>query len=340
MLSVVFDGRRELLVVAPGEENMELQTLIDLFILDVCGGKTNQTGAAYRGKLRRLTAFFGVDRDVETITRNDLEKFKIDLQTRKTHMRGAREEKGGLSPFTVRTCLVTVRFLFSWAAGNRYLPYSPMEGVRVPTPPPPDPKPVSTETVVKLLEVAAANGQDWEKARNVAILYTLADTGGRAGGLVSATVSDLDLSRGWIMVTEKGQKARALFLTQTSIEALKTWLSWRNSLNVQSDRLFLSVRGTGLTYRGLSSLLRDLAKKANLKGERYNAHAFRHHFARECIQNGADLSQVAALMGHPDTRVTSAYYARWDTKEQKKAHSQFSPVHNLPEIQANFGGAA
>lgn len=297
---------------------MTLQELIDSFLVDVCGGKTNQTEAAYRGKLRRLSLFFGPDLDPKDITRGDLDRFKYDLQTRKTKQRGSAKVKGGLSPFTIRTVLITVRFLFSWAASLGYIPMNPMELVRIHTPPAPQPKAITPETVEKLLKVAATHGKNWERARNVAIIYLLRDTGGRAGALAGSLLGDLDLRRGWLLVTEKGSKQTTLFLTQTTIDALTQWVNRRHEVNPTCDRLLLSYKGSGLSYKGLYTLVRELAIKAGIEGDRWNPHAFRHAFARDSLQNGAELSQVAEMMGHSDTRVTSMYYARWSPSELKK----------------------
>ena len=85
-------------------------------------------------------------------------------------------------------------------------------------------------------------------------------------------------------------------------------------------------------------MLRETAERAGLQGNRFNPHSFRHAFARDMILNGADLSQVAALMDHTDTRITSAYYARWNYKEQQQAHNKYSPVLDMPEIKPILAG--
>lgn len=317
---------------------MELQSLIDKFLEDVCGGKTNQTEAAYRAKLRRLTAFFGPEMDAGQITVNDLDRFKLDLQTRKKKLHGTEEVDGKLSPFTIRTCLVTTRFFFKWAASKRYIPMNPMEGVRIQDAPKPKPKAVMSETVTKLLEAASTHGPNWERARNIALIYVLRDTGGRAGGLAGARLGDLDLKRGWLMVTEKGETQRPLFLIASTVQALRTWLQWRPEVHPVDDRLFSGCEGSGLSYGGIYSALRTLATAAGIEGELWNPHSFRHAFARDSLLNGAELSQVSAMMGHTDTRVTSMYYARWENGELKKTHSQYSPVLNMPDIQPVFEG--
>lgn len=315
---------------------MDLQTLIDLFLLDVCAGKVNETEKSYRAKLRRLTAFFGSGHDPKAITTHDLDLFKLDLQTRKTKLRGATEVKGGLSPFTIRTCLVTVRFLFSWSSSKGYTPVNPMATVRIHNPPPPQPKAITQDTTLKLLKAAASHGSNFERVRNVAFIYLLRDTGGRIGGFPGMRLSDIDLKNGRLMVTEKGGIQRPLFMTGTTIDAIRVWLTWRATANPTDDYLFISRRGQSMTREGLYRIIERVKQDADLKGERCNPHSFRHAFARDSLQNGAELSQVSAMMGHTTTAVTTTYYARWSPSELKKSHDKFSPVLDLPEIQPEF----
>lgn len=314
---------------------MLLSELVNLFLLDVCGGKVNQTEKSYRGKLARLLRYLG-DRESSDVTRNDIDCFRQAMQNQKTHMVGRKEVTGGLSPFTIRTCLVTVRFLFSWAADHRYIPMNPCDGVRINTPKSIHPKAIEDDTVIRLLKAAAVTGDDWYRARNVALIYLLRDTGGRAGGIVNALYNNLDIKRGVLFVTEKGDRDRALFLSEMTIDALKLWLEYRPTLNKKnSDHLFVGQKRGAIRYQALQHLLCKLASEAGIK-ERHNAHAFRHAFARDAVMNGADLSVVAAMMGHTDTRITSMYYARYNIKELKIAHTKYSPVKGMPEIRPDF----
>ncbi len=97
-------------------------------------------------------------------------------------------------------------------------------------------------------------------------------------------------------MTEKGGRERALYLNSPTVCALRVWLKFRKGM-AGDDRLFTSRNGTDLTREGTCCVLARMARAAGVRG-RFNPHAFRHAFARDAIQAGADLSQVSELLGH------------------------------------------
>lgn len=309
---------------------MDLQNLIDMFIDDVCI-KENETPKAYRSKLKRIVDYLGVGFDPNLITSEHLESFQHYLLKKNTKMRGKKEIKGKLSLFTVKTVLTTVRHLFSWAYKKKLIKYDITSDFSIKLKTLVDPKPIDPAAIIQMVDYASQNGEMWFRARNVAIIYVLTDTGGRVGGLVHADLSHLDLSRERLMVYEKGDQPRTLHLNEPTIIALKAWISYRSELDPVDNSLFLSYRGSGISRGGVYSMLRNLAEKSKVVG-RFNPHAFRHNFARECILNGADLSLVSDLMGHKNTLVTTMYYARWHDQELHKVHHLYSPGRDLPVI--------
>lgn len=307
---------------------MTLSELIEEFIGVVCAGKQNETPAAYRGKLKRLLTYWG-DRPIDGMTAADVERFLIDLQTRSEHRRGSVVVDGGLSPWTIKTVMTTVKYFLRWCAEHGHIPNNPAQTITTPRPGKPDPKAVDAVTIERMIETAANYGPPWERTRNVAILYTLRDTGGRIGGLVNAEVQNLDLYNGYLVTREKGDQLRILFLNAPTVGALTKWLPCRQTLEPVDHHLFITATGTGLTRKGFYSSIRTIAKAANVEG-RYNPHAWRHAFARDSLRAGADLSQVSQMMGHSSIVVTADYYARWADHELKQTHRRVSPGRILP----------
>jgi integrase len=64
-----------------------------------------------------------------------------------------------------------------------------------------------------------------------------------------------------------------------------------------------------LNYWTIRQILRRRCERAGVRN--LNAHSFRHAFATELLNAGADLSAVSAIMGHSSTKVTEAIYAKW-----------------------------
>lgn len=143
--------------------------------------------------------------------------------------------------------------------------------------------------------------------------------GGRAGCISRLEVSNIDLVDGSAWATDKGG-VTDLDFNDSTIAAILDWLPFRATM-AQDDRLFTGRRGRGISRQGIARILGRLAAAADVGHLRHNAHSFRHAFARDVIQAGADLS----LMGHSSVAVTAKYYARWDRRELKRAHRKYSP---------------
>jgi site-specific recombinase XerD len=300
---------------------MLLSTAVDLFIASVCAGKTNGTPVVYRKKLQRFTSFVG-DLPVESIKPADIERFRQALLTQNVKRRGAVEIVAPLSVWYVRGNLRMVKYLFHWLSDEGHLVGNPAARLKLPQLPQAPPKAIDPDTFDKLLEAAANSGEIWARARDVAFLCLLRDTGGRLGGILGARVADVDLEHFTLSVTEKGGKQRDVFYCEATAAAVRRWLEVRKLLHVRSEALFIGRYGAALHAGGVYGILRRLARAAGVSGQRFNPHSFRHAFARDTLRAGADLSTVSQLMGHSTIAVTGDYYARWLPSELKQAHQK------------------
>lgn len=303
---------------------MLLSVAVDLFIASVCAGKTNETPVAYRKKLTRMLLFLG-DVELESIQAADLERFRQSLLTQQVKRRGAAVVVAPLSTWYVRGVLRMTKYLFGWLSDEKHLTMNPAGRLKLPKLPQAMPKAIDQTTFDRLLDAAASSGEVWTRARDVALLCLLRDTGGRLGGLLSACVTELDLEHSTLQVTEKGDKTRDVYFGEATGAAVRRWLDLRTSLHVRSDALFIGRYGRALSSWGVYSILRRLAKSAGIEGSRFNPHSFCHAFARDLLRAGADLSSVSQLMGHSTITVTSDYYARWLPSELQEIHGRASP---------------
>jgi site-specific recombinase XerD len=304
---------------------MKLSTAIQRYTQSVEG----ETRAAYAKKLNVLLGALG-DIDVRNITLADLERFKCDLLARrvKAHM-----VEQPLSPWYIRGVLRTARQLFRWLYDRQLIRRNPAAQFKLPKEPPKNPKPIEADTFDKLLRAASITGDDWERARNVAFLCLMRDSGGRLGGLLKAQISDLNLEAGVLVTTEKSGQLRTLLFNGATRDALRAWLEHRNKIHPRGEFLFIGgwgkSLGKGLTPSAVYNMLKRLAKVAGVEGQRFNPHSFRHAFARDSIMAGADLSEVSQLMGHSSIVVTADYYARYLPAELRKVHQRTSPGRQI-----------
>lgn len=307
-------------------------SVLDAFIVAACAGKANETPKAYRSKITRFIRYIAAHGlTMDELTLQHLEDFRVSLHEQDTVRRGSRLTPGRLSPFTIHTVMRAVKHFLTWTYKNGITHFDPSP-FHIPAPPRPDPKPVTAQNVLALFHAAARLGPDWERARNLAILYTLRDTAGRISAILKADIDNLDLSRGKMFVREKGDKPHILYINAPTIDAIRLWLEYRPHVQPRDNALFLSQRGTALKRSGLYSVLLRLRTTANIQG-RTNPHAFRHAWVRDALEAGADLSKVSQTLGHSTIRVTSEYYARWADHELKEAHTKFSPGAKLPTIK-------
>ena len=72
------------------------------------------------------------------------------------------------------------------------------------------------------------------------------------------------------------------------------------------DFLFLNTRGAQLTRVMIFTIIKRLAVTINLK-KKISPHTFRHSFATQLIQGGADLRAVQEMLGHESITTTEIY---------------------------------
>lgn len=291
---------------------------------------------ATQSKLEQVMALVGARRDVAGLSDASFNLARQTMLEQRSHKVGggkkAKRVHRPYSPFTIDSRLRACRAMFNWAVTEGLIEKSPMAKFKFRKLPQPQPKAVSADTFAALVQAAETHehypSESWMTARDVALLYTLRDTGARCGGLVGARVDDLDLKRGRLLVTEKGDKSRYVYLSPVTVEKVRAWLLVRGRLLGRGAEGALFISRDGYAHMrpcAIGLLLRRLAKRAGIHA-RVNPHSFRHAFARDLLRAGADLSRVSQLMGHTTVQVTVDYYARWADHELQATHKSYSPL--------------
>ena len=167
-------------------------------------------------------------------------------------------------------------------------------------------------------------------ARDRALVFFLADTLARVGGVCHLKIEDLDLDAGQAFVHEKGQEAREVYLSGRAVDALRDWLKERPA--VEHDFVFTSEKTSRpLKEGGVFQAIERLAKSARRYREVWAA-SVETRRPRNMIQNGAPLSVVAQILGHADIGVTWRFYAQLGGPQLQKAHAEYG--HSWSEVQA------
>lgn len=144
-------------------------------------------------------------------------------------------------------------------------------------------------------------------ARDLALIYLMADTGLRASEICGMDVRNVDFDLGAILVVRgKGRKERALSIVDPSdptrgatLRLLADWIETRRTIRgaARHPKLWVSFRGRPLVPRELWRVLARICLDAGL-GERRQPHAYRRaNFTEGYLAQPTALRVLADRMG-------------------------------------------
>lgn len=144
--------------------------------------------------------------------------------------------------------------------------------------------------------------------RDACMFELLYSTGIRVSELVGIKLSDLYLNRHQIKILGKGNKERYVLFGTPCLELLNQYLKVRLELlkNKNHEFLFLDAHGNPLTTNGVRYRLKQYVRTCDFK-TKVSPHMFRHTFATDMLNEGADLKTVQELLGHENLSTTQVY---------------------------------
>lgn len=163
------------------------------------------------------------------------------------------------------------------------------------------------EEMEQLFEANA--GSSPKEIRDSALLELLYATGMRVSELTGLSVQDADLELDIVRVMGKGRRERYIPFGHFASDALDRYLMAARPAIMKGnkhDRIFVNMRGTPLTDRGVRHILEEMVKKAALHIS-IHPHMLRHTFATHLLNNGADMRSVQELLGHASLSSTQVY---------------------------------
>jgi integrase/recombinase XerD len=163
--------------------------------------------------------------------------------------------------------------------------------------------------------------------RDRAMLELLYACGLRVSELIGLSCLQVDLQAGVLKVMGKGSRERLVPLGEEAVYWVQQYFKngSRDSLlnGKQSEDLFVTQRGEGMTRQAFWSLIRRYAIQAGIRGT-LSPHTLRHAFATHLLNHGADLRVVQLLLGHADI-TTTQIYTHVARERLKTLHSQHHP---------------
>ncbi len=140
--------------------------------------------------------------------------------------------------------------------------------------------------------------------RNKAIMELLYGTGLRVSELVGLNIADIDFDSSEIRVTGKGQKTRIVIFGSFVNKTLSRYLA--SQKQKPSHAVFINQRGERLTSRTIQRLVAQL-RPLLTSPKVITPHTFRHSYATDLLNGGADLRSVQELLGHASLSTTQIY---------------------------------
>jgi integrase len=221
----------------------------------------------------------------------------------RAHRKARREV--GIKDGTILTELGHLRVTLKWAEKTRLIERAPH--IEMPSKPPARDVHLTRDEVERLIAAASMP--------HVALFITLAiSTAGRREALLTLTWDRVDFARGLIFLgspdRQRSLKGRATVpMTDTLREALATA---RDS--ALTDHV---IEWAGRPVKSVRTGLGEAARRAGVSG--VSPHVFRHSAAVWMAQDGASMKEIADYLGHTNTSITEAVYARYMPDRLRKA---------------------
>ena len=311
-----------------------------LHYLEVEKGCSPGTIEAYRHDLGM--GLFPFLREIEIATpsaRNDRveEVAKDDIRA---YMDFLALEKGN-SNITRRRKLASIKSFFNYLMESEELEVNPAASIKSPKIVNKEPVYLSDAECLCLLKAVALKARRKVKERDMAIIILFLHTGLRVSELTNLELVDVDLNRGQIKITRKGNKEQYLHLNGETVGVLVSYLNSRpphmrlprSARNdgkkgarndgrllpqAQNDRFFVGTGGGNLTRTYVYDVVRRYMKLAGINKGKYGPHLLRHTFCTRLHQKGVDPMIIKELAGHQSLNTTMRYI-KIESKEQAEA---------------------
>jgi site-specific recombinase XerD len=190
----------------------------------------------------------------------------------------------------------------------------------------------------ELAAVAKACAKDGSVVglRDVAIIGLAATTGLRRAELAALELADVEQTTGRLVVRGKGNKQRAVYVTNGALDALRDWAAARGP---QPGALFVRlVRTPGGRHHvtdhrvSVQTIVDTLKRRARESGvDPIRPHDLRRTVAGELLDAGTDISTVARLLGHANVQTTARYDRRPEHAVAAAAAKIRFPYRSSPE---------
>ena len=236
----------------------------------------------------------------------------------------------GEAPGSITRYLASLRAWFKYLRRNGEFGYDIMAKITTPKTPKRLPVFFRESEVERIYSDIYPHTFDGEMHKLV--LRVLYETGMRRSELAMLKVGNIDLGAMTIKVRGKGNKERQIPIENELAQNISNYLTLRKGVIEEqmmaetdyqpTDRLLINSKGRAVSDGMIYLIVRrymDVLSNA----DRTSPHVFRHTFATQMLNEGANIDAIKQLLGHSDLTATEIYthVARQHLKETyKHAH--------------------
>ena len=279
-----------------------------LCYLKVENGFSPGTIKAYRLDIERGLIPFLYQRsksEIAEVTKDDIRAYLDFLAFERDNSNAARARK-----------LATIKSFFNYLVESEELKANPAASIKSPRIPETQPEYLTEEECIHLLETISREARPRVRERDMAIVVLFLHAGLRVSELAKLELINVDLERGQIKITRKGNKEQYLHLNGEAVSTLARYLAKRpEALN---DRFFVGTNGGNLDRTYVYGIVRRYMKLSGINKGKHGPHLLRHTFCTRLHQKGVGPFTIKDLAGHKSLNTTMRYI-RIESKEQAEA---------------------
>ncbi len=277
-------------------------------------GLAENSVQAYQNDVVKLYNYFGESsKDLNAIQYEDLQLFIGDLYDL------------GLSARSQARIISGIKQFFQFLVLEGEIENDPSQLLELPKIGRKLPEVLSINEIDELINAIDLSKKEGQ--RNRAILETLYSCGLRVSELCNLQFEQLFFNEGFIRVIGKGNKQRLVPVSESVENEIDLYIEdMRNHLKIKPGNesfVFLNRRGAKLTRVMIFTIIKDLAKKIDLR-KTISPHTFRHSFATHLLEGGANLRAIQEMLGH-ESILTTEIYTHLDQSFLKEAIISFHP---------------
>lgn len=281
--------------------------------------KSQLTIKSYQHFLKRFVAYaesVGITKP-EQITLDTTRQYRLWLNRIRDERTGR-----GFKPITQNTHVIVVRAFLKYLT-KRDVDTLAAEKIELAKNPAREVSVLDDSELRRIIDATSQEKNDVIRLRDAAILKTLFSSGVRVSELMGLRRNSINMNSGEFTVLGKGDKLRLAFLSPDTLDSIKLYLKKRTDNN---PALFVSVgrgnsvteqiegqskpssrhQAAGLTTRSVQRIVNKYAMLAGIM-KPVSPHTFRHSFATDLLQNGADIRSVQTMLGHASITTTQIY---------------------------------